>query len=546
MGLKYFIAIALLVHVSSFCNRELSITKIHNLIFNEHPRYSCKSLIKYFLQKAHESKHLNCVINLSQNAVAEAIKLDEYFETNNKKIGLLHCVPILVKDNIAVRDVPNTFGIEALRYSIPKTDAYIVKKLRDEGAIILGKTNLAEMGFSSYDSEIGGKCSNVWDLKRSCGRFSPGSACGIVAGLSVLSIGTSDTAASASYNDIFGLSTPLLNNFDGIFSLMESDDSVGLFGNYLDDLILAHSVIIDSVTDDNWKYLEKEINKQRTAIRIGYIKHFLSSFIVDIGEDGPFNYEPDLEIIQKFYETVENFKKIRIEVVQLNVSEKSFDEMIIDLKDISFARYFGCGVKCLKSSLDKYFGNKDRFQNNSYSDDLKNSSLLSPFLKGLINNSNVNSNTCSYSCLIYQNIKKKIKNRFESWFNTSSIDLLIFPTTIKMAPYINETSSKHFFGPSFIPEYSGYASLNIPAFFSIDKLPIGVMLIARDQNFNKLIKSAKLYEENYLRGAKMLPKSGIFKSENKPCQKNFAQNKSKVTSLKLYSVIYIIYRYWFL
>ncbi len=83
--------------------------------------------------------------------------------------------------------------------------------MKAEGAIVIAKSNLAEMAFGSYDSEMGGACRNPWDLTRSCSRSSSGSGCGIAAGLAVISIGT-DTDGSimgpASYNGLFWLRPP--------------------------------------------------------------------------------------------------------------------------------------------------------------------------------------------------------------------------------------------------------------------------------------------------------------------------------------------------
>jgi Asp-tRNA(Asn)/Glu-tRNA(Gln) amidotransferase A subunit family amidase len=67
-------------------------------------------------------------------------------------------IPIIVKDNIDVRQIPTTGGIKALRYSVPNIDASVIEKLRVEGAIVIAKANLAELASGKYESELGGSC----------------------------------------------------------------------------------------------------------------------------------------------------------------------------------------------------------------------------------------------------------------------------------------------------------------------------------------------------------------------------------------------------
>ena len=112
---------------------------------------------KIILERGYEyNPKIGAIINFNPNAMIEAKILDDYYNKNKSFIGKLHCIPILVKDNIAVANISNTGGIKALRHSIPSTDAAIIKKLKSEGAIVIAKANLAEMAFGSYESETGG------------------------------------------------------------------------------------------------------------------------------------------------------------------------------------------------------------------------------------------------------------------------------------------------------------------------------------------------------------------------------------------------------
>ena len=337
--------------------------------------------------------------------------------------------------------------------------------------------------------------------------------------MGVISIGT-DTDGSilgpASYNGVFGLRPPHGQTFnDGIFIILESDDTVGPLAHHVEDIVLAYSVMIDNPTlYDN--YLDKQLVKP-TEIRIGYLVNFLSDFTLDFGENIVYHYKLDAEVIEAFHKTVKNLKAINIDVVEMEIPDEVFDVMLADLKDIYNARGNGCISKCLKSTFDIYFGNQNRFQNDSLyhsADDVKNSSFLSPYFKDILNNNNFNTTECSKSCIIYQELKELFAKRIESWYKISSpeVDLLIFPTTTIIPQKLDNTEAEKLFSATFIPPLSGYAALNIPVFYSNPKstapngLPVGVMLIASEDNFPKMLKIAGYYEEKYLKNKK-LPKN---------------------------------------
>lgn len=163
---------------------EFKISFIHDLILNK--GVNCTDIIDYFLERAFTyNPKLNAIISFNPNAKAEALRQDAYFRENKTPIGKLHCIPTLVKDNIDVSGMATTAGIRALRNSVPLEDALVVDRLRKEGAIVLAKTNLAELAQGEDDSETGGRCNNPFDFERTCAGSSTGSGAGIAAGLGI-------------------------------------------------------------------------------------------------------------------------------------------------------------------------------------------------------------------------------------------------------------------------------------------------------------------------------------------------------------------------
>ncbi len=138
---------------------------------------------------------LNAVIMVNPDAVARAEELDVRFDQSGLT-GPLHGIPILLKDNVNTADMPTTGGSLSLEGSIPPDDAFITKRLREAGAIVLAKVNLHEFATSGVTrSSLLGQTLNPYDLTRTPGGSSGGTGAGGVANFGVMGIGT-DTVNS--------------------------------------------------------------------------------------------------------------------------------------------------------------------------------------------------------------------------------------------------------------------------------------------------------------------------------------------------------------
>src|SRR6266446_2435006 len=139
---------------------------------------------------------LNAVIELNPDALSDARKMDEERKSKGAR-GPLHGIPVLIKDNIDTRDrMMTTAGSLALMGSIAPRDAFIVQKLREAGAVILGKTNLSEWAnfrgsrSTSGWSGRGGLTKNPYALDRNASGSSSGSGVAVAANLCAAAIGT--------------------------------------------------------------------------------------------------------------------------------------------------------------------------------------------------------------------------------------------------------------------------------------------------------------------------------------------------------------------
>jgi amidase len=137
---------------------------------------------------------LHAVMVLNPKAIETARELDAERKAKGPR-SALHGIPVVLKDNYNTADLPTTGGSVLLEGSIPPADAFVVKKLRDAGAIILAKMNMSEFASPPSQSSLGGQSLNPHDLRRSPAGSSGGTGVAVAAAYAPLGLGT-DTGGS--------------------------------------------------------------------------------------------------------------------------------------------------------------------------------------------------------------------------------------------------------------------------------------------------------------------------------------------------------------
>ncbi len=228
---------------------ESTISQVHTALTNK--KTNCVSIVESFrrrIQTYDQSTKLNSIILLNPNALKRAKKLDDQF-LKTKKLLSLHCIPVILKDNFDTADMPTEAGAFALKGSIPPDDAFMVKRLREAGAIILAKSNMGEFAFSPYStiSSTHGETLNAYDLRRVPAGSSGGTASAIAANFGIIGMGT-DTGNSirgpASHLALVGMrSTIGLTSRDGIVPLVLNRDIAGPLTRSVEDAARTFNVI---------------------------------------------------------------------------------------------------------------------------------------------------------------------------------------------------------------------------------------------------------------------------------------------------------------
>ncbi len=208
---------------------------------------------------------LNCIAELDPTALVQAASAGKDLPLSG--------VPVLVKDNIDVKRLHTTAGSLALEDNIAQTDAPVIRNLRRNGAVILGKTNMTEFanyvtqGMPGGYSSRGGQVLHAVDRKLSCSGSSSGSAVAVAAGIVPMAVGT-DTChsitACAKFNGICGLKPPAGTlSAEGIIPIARTLDSAGPMARNFTDTLKLYSAMRNEPLP---KLKPKETSRLRIAI----------------------------------------------------------------------------------------------------------------------------------------------------------------------------------------------------------------------------------------------------------------------------------------
>jgi amidase len=224
-----------------FVLEEATISSIHAAFASK--QLTCVQLVRAYLNRIEiyddKGPALNAILTVNPRALEIAADMDGLAAADNRARPL-HCIPVVVKDNYNTVDMPTTGGSVTLARSVPLDDAFVVKRLRQAGALLIAKANLTELARGGTTvSSLGGQTKNPYDLTRTPGGSSGGTGAAIAANFAVLGTG-SDTGQSirspASAQSLVGLRpTRGLVSRDGIIPFSTTQDEAGPITRTVED-----------------------------------------------------------------------------------------------------------------------------------------------------------------------------------------------------------------------------------------------------------------------------------------------------------------------
>lgn len=437
---------------------------------------------------------LNSIIYINPDALLQAEELDREL-ADGKRRGPMHGIPVILKDNIDTQDMPTTAGAVVLQNSYPKYDSYLTKKLKDAGAIILGKSNLSEwanfraMISSSGWSGVGGQTKNPYVLDRSPCGSSSGSGVAVAANLCALAIGTETNGSivcPANNNGIVGLKPTVgLISRAGIIPISFSQDTPGPMGRTVEDVAFSLGVMVGvdsadrktiaSLGNGHTDYTQFLVNDGLKGKRIGVLKNS-SGFHLKV------------DVLMK--EAIEELKKQGASVVEVELSidaaeQASFQVMLYEFKDGLNAYLAQTGTAVPVKSINELitFNQSDEIE-------------LRYFDQQLLEMADKNGDLQSkeYTEALATMLRLTREEGIDRIMDKHNLDALVAPTGTA-AWKTDLINGDHFMGgSSSLAAISGYPNITVPMGF-IDNLPVGISFFGAAWTEPTLISIAYSYEQ---------------------------------------------------
>ena len=423
---------------------------------------------------------LRSMITINANALAEADALDAERATSGAR-GPLHGVPVIVKDNFDTVDMPTTGGIIALATSVPPDDAFQVRKLRDAGAIILGKANLHELarGITTISS-FGGQTRNPYDPERNPGGSSGGTGAAVAASFAAVGMGT-DTCGSiripSSHNALVGLrGTRGLSSRDGIIPLSHTQDIGGPLARSVADLVaVLDATVGPDPADDSTQLSEGRIPQSYAEFlvadalqgaRVGVLMELVGEATAD---------RPVRDVIEA---ALEEMKSQGAETVDL--TESGLPELLV-----------GSGLREFKFDLADYLSRTPDAPVRSLEEIVERGLYHVALERGNRTSLEVESlDTDEYRAAIAR--RDETRQAVLALMDEHDLDALVYPTIRQTAMRIGarQTGSN-----CRLSAQSGLPAITVPAGFAADGMPVGVELLGRAFAEPRLIALAYAYEQ---------------------------------------------------
>jgi aspartyl-tRNA(Asn)/glutamyl-tRNA(Gln) amidotransferase subunit A len=468
---------------------KLTIKDVHRGLIRK--EFSALELAKYFLERIENfDKKICSYLTVTSDLALSQAKAVDALISSGKEISLLAGVPAAIKDNILVEDIRCTAGSKILENYIAPYDATCIKRIKKQGAVILGKTNLDEFAMgSSGENSAYFPTKNPHDLKRVPGGSSSGSTAAVAADLTTFALG-SDTCGSirqpSSFCGVVGFK-PTYGRVSryGLIAMASSLDQIGPIAKTVEDAETVFGIISGKDEMDSTSvYVEKSEERELKIenLRIGVPKEYFSKGI-----------DPGVEkIVRSAIKKYENLGA-GIEEVSLPYST-----------DHSLATYYIIMPSEVSANLARYDGIKYGYFTKEAKD------LFDFYLKsrreglGLEVRRRIMLGTYALSAGYYdayylraQKIRTLIREDFDKVFE--KVDVLMTPVSPTPAFQLGEKTADPlvmYLSDIYMAavNLAGLPAISIPC-GRIGNLPVGLQIIGNKFQENKIFAISKIFEK---------------------------------------------------
>ncbi len=489
------VTIAASANAANIPVEELTITDLQNA-FREH-RLTCHDLVQTYLDRinAYDKKgpSLNAILTLNGRALATADALDAIYAMTGPT-GPLHCVPIVLKDVYNTADLPTTGGSASLSTAQPAKDATVVAKLRAAGAIILAKTNMHEFALAGTTvSSLGGQTLNPYDLSRTPGGSSGGTAAAVAANMAMAGTG-SDTVNSvrspASATSLVGIRpTKGLLSRAGIMPVSETQDAIGPIARTVADAAKMLEVMQGSdpadpstmvgdrqAPESYMPFLNKDALK---GARIGVLKVL-------------FGGKPEhQEVNRVMADAISAMRAAGATIVDIDEPALDSDKLIAE-QDVQKYEY--------KTLINQYLAGIPNAPSKTLADILASGKYHKPSLEKFLTAAQGVENGMSEP-EYKERLARGAQTRrlLRSALDQNKLDAVVYPLQKRLVVPVTELNQADRTG--ILASVTGFPAITVPAGFSTPSkeapigVPVGMDILGRPWSEGKLIGVAYAFEQ---------------------------------------------------
>ena len=472
---------------------EATISDIHTAFINN--EITCQKLVMRYIDRIKhydQSSKLNSIILINPNAQNSAKQLDQQF-LNSQTLKPLHCIPVILKDNFDTGDMPTEAGSIALKGSIPPDDAFMVRKLREAGAIVIAKSNMGEWAFSPYDtiSSTHGETRNAYDLTRVPAGSSGGTASAVAANFGVIGMG-SDTGNSirgpASHLALVGIrSTIGATSRDGIVPLVLNRDIGGPLMRTVKDTAKVYGIIAgydtaDPITNAVKGNAQTDYSKN---LSVDGLKGVRLAVLTQIYADETTDFEIE-NLMEKAIKDLSSAGAVIVNDFQI----PGFDEL---RKATGFCSRFRFDIKNYFDSLGRHapvHSLEEVISKNLYR---KENQGAMDWAMGVSIKPAEQEPPCVY--VDGDPRRKQFLMAVLKAMDTEKIDAIIYPTWSNPPRKLGDSESPHGNNSPIIAPHTGQPAITVPMGYVNGNLPAGLQMLGRPFSEAKLLQYAYTYEQ---------------------------------------------------
>jgi Asp-tRNA(Asn)/Glu-tRNA(Gln) amidotransferase A subunit family amidase len=477
----------------AFPVEETTITAIHAALRSG--SLSCRALVQAYLDRIDaldkRGPAINALVATHPRALALADSLDAH-AARGGALGALHCVPIIVKDNFETVDLPTTAGSLALEGWLPPQDATMVRLVREAGAIVLAKANMAEWAFTPYEtvsSILPGYTKNPYALDRVTAGSSGGTAAAVAANLGAVGLGT-DTGNSirgpSAHQALVGIrSTMGLTSRAGVVPLNAVADIAGPMARTVADAVAVFDVIARSDAADavTAPADARRDGRYADALRRGALRGARIGVLVQAYARPTHDAEVDRVFVRALGDLAANGATVVPDV------------RVPGLDSILRVQQGGCNR--FKVDLERYFAARGPNAPVRTVDEILRSRRFHPTVESRLRDGAAVRELPEESpgCASRERARALLRDAVTQVMDSLQLDAFVYPTWSNPPRLIGDLNTPHGDNSQLFSPMTGFPAITVPMGYTREVLPAGITFFGRAWSEGRLLGLAFDYEQ---------------------------------------------------